>query len=148
MWMAVIPIVTGVIILAGVVIAAVHVTQNAKKTRETVKENTATKTVTISENTKADELDRDDDHKNPHYWLAVVTKTAVISGRALSYSEAVAAAYSGRDILAINMRAARTIAKTHRIYVGYEKHGNNRPGYYLPHYHLCRSSGCAHIFFM
>ena len=93
--------------------------------------------VVITANTRAEDLARDELHKNLQYWLASRTSKVVIAQKPLSYTEAVEMAYSGHDILAINENAARAVTGTHRkcIKDNAHKKGDN---YTLPHYHIAR----------
>ena len=106
--------------------------------------------VEVTDTTEVSEFAKDETHKKPQYWLAIIKGGYVVVGRPLTFTEAVNAAYSGMDIIAANQVGAELLARTHRKCIGDETHGKDEKGkaYYLPHYHFCRSGSCGHIFFL
>ena len=98
-----------VVVVGALAIDHWNQTRTMRKLSEKMAED-----VVITANTRAEDLARDELHKNPQYWLASRTSKVVIAQKPLSYTEAVEMAYSGHDILAINENAARAIAGTHR----------------------------------
>jgi len=106
--------------------------------------------VVVTATTEVSEFAKDETHKKPQYWLAVIKNGQIVVGQPLTFTEAVNMAYTGYDIIAANQDAAKLIAQTHRICIKDEKHVDDgkSAAHYLPHYHFCRSASCGHIFFI
>lgn len=106
--------------------------------------------VVVTATTEVSEFAKDETHKKPQYWLAVIKNGQIVVGQPLTFTEAVNMDYTGYDIIAANQDAAKLIAQTHRICIKDEKHVDDgkSAAHYLPHYNFCRSASCGHIFFI
>ena len=75
----------------------------------------------VTATTEVSEFAKDETHKKPQYWLAVIKNGQIVVGQPLTFTEAVNMAYTGYDIIAANQDAAKLIAQTHRICIKDEK---------------------------